>query len=555
MKCQSCGGVLRPDAKFCGTCGAPVAIAGPDGLRCPKCGTDNRPGAKFCSRDGVSLIPPVAKAKVIPSATAQESKAAEARPSVAVTQPAKETAPNASPTPSEPSVASSRSEVTEALGDAGRSRLWLVLGAVLILAAVGGGYWFLTPRDAPSLVPGAEQASGEPVASSPPTEALPEDAVEDPPAAAAKETPSVDPSTAVQAPRVSVGDQWVAEVVDHQDAALNYRAERTVTDVGPDRIFTSVRTLGKDYVRVVEYTGEWALVATHLRSGATTSYAPVLPYLNFPLKPGKSWEARVLETDAEGNQRLHEVRARVESWETVRVPAGTFNALRVVLTDDISKDGVLVQQGEDVSWYAPEAQRTVKTEETSFDPATGERRRRTISLVEYVLRSDSQVSSATDSGSSADPRSEARIARGMPDQQAAVLEAWLARKAGLRPAVAADCGCEESLKAIRQSSWRNPDPYYVEADFNSDGHKDFAVVLIAEDCTSENWHECVASLAVFNGPWRKGMAPAFFEQVGTPRGALLYHKSDVPLLIGPWESSGSLLVADAGGYVLDGGRH
>jgi len=37
-----------------------------------------------------------------------------------------------------------------------------------------------------------------------------------------------------------------------------------------------------------------------------------------------------------------------------------------------------------VSWYAPEAQRTVKTEETSFDPATGERRRRTISLVEYM---------------------------------------------------------------------------------------------------------------------------------------------------------------------------
>jgi hypothetical protein len=211
--------------------------------------------------------------------------------------------------------------------------------------------------------------------------------VEAPPAVAPTETPSVDPSTTMHAPRVSVGDRWVTEVVDHQDPTLNYRAERTVTDVGPDRIFTAVRTLGKDYVRVVEYTGEWALVATHLRSGATTSYSPTLPYLSFPLQPGKSWEARVVETDAEGKQRVHEVRARVESWETVRVPAGTFTALKVVLTDDISKDGLLVQQGQDVSWYAPEARRTVKTEETSFDPATGERRRRTISLVEYALQS------------------------------------------------------------------------------------------------------------------------------------------------------------------------
>ena len=189
----------------------------------------------------------------------------------------------------------------------------------------------------------------------------------------------------IEAPSVRVGDQWVTEVVDHQDAALNYRAERTVTDVGPDRIFTSVRTLGKDYTRVVEYTGEWALVATHLRSGATTSYSPALPYLSFPLQPGRSWQGRVVETDAEGKQRVHDVRAQMGSWETVQVPAGTFESLKIVLTDDISKDGVVVQQGQDVSWYAPDVRRTVKTEESSFDPATGERRRRTISLVEYSV--------------------------------------------------------------------------------------------------------------------------------------------------------------------------
>jgi hypothetical protein len=390
MNCKSCGGSLAANASFCGKCGTRVEVAESDGVRCPTCGTVNRAGAKFCSRDGTPLGGAVStneagrppSDRLTERADNGKSESVEAPGMVAARETpqshATEEAPPMRPHRSQPNVISSVN---------GRSRLWLAVGVVVILAGAGGGYWFVTRPSTSSSVADVQHESAEPTVDNPQSGALDKGAVESPPTAAASETPSVEPSTVAQTPRVSVGDRWVAEVVDHQDAALNYRAERTVTDVGPDRIFTSVRTLGKDYVRVVEYTGEWALVATHLRSGATTSYAPVLPYLSFPLKPGKSWEARVLETDAEGNQRVHEVRARVESWETVRVPAGTFNALRVVLTDDISKDGVLVQQGEDVSWYAPEARRTVKTEETSFDPATGERRRRTISLVEYALKS------------------------------------------------------------------------------------------------------------------------------------------------------------------------
>jgi hypothetical protein len=255
---------------------------------------------------------------------------------------------------------------------------------LVVLTAAGGGYWLYKSRGAsPQVVETAQVPDSQTPETSAPREQ--EGDVVEPPAPAKSETPSSAQSQVADAPQVSVGDRWVTEVVDHQDPALSYRAERTVTDVGSDRIFTSVRTLGKDYTRVVEYTGEWALVATHLRSGATTSYLPALPYLSFPLQPGRSWQERVVETDAEGKQRVHDVRARMESWETVQVPAGIFESVKIVLTDNISKDGVVVQQGQDVSWYAPEARRTVKTEETSFDPATGERRRRTISLVEYSV--------------------------------------------------------------------------------------------------------------------------------------------------------------------------
>jgi len=257
-----------------------------------------------------------------------------------------------------------------------------------MLAAAGGGYWYFKRQGAS---PAVAETALAPMKETPRTSAAAapgseSDVQEESPAPAKSEMPPQVQSRVADLPQVSVGDRWVTEVVDHQDSMLNYRAERTVTEVGPDRIFTSVRTLGKDYVRVVEYTGEWALVATHLRSGATTTYSPALPYVSFPVQPGKSWQERVVETDAEGKQRVHDVSARVEAWESVHVPAGTFSAVKIVLTDDISKDGVVVQQGQDVSWYAPEARRTIKTEEMSFDPATGERRRRTISLVEYALQ-------------------------------------------------------------------------------------------------------------------------------------------------------------------------
>ena len=380
MYCKSCGESLKAGVKFCGKCGAVVEVTASEGIRCPKCGAVNKPGAKFCRQDGTPLVDALVKTPEPSAAPSVVERVAS--PAAPIVRPVSHEPPPAEPAPAPRPV---QAEVAQASGGGGGSRLWLAVAALAVLAAAGGGYWFYKSRGASPQVVDTSQA---PAAQSPETAAAPEpegDVLEVPPSAAQSGTPPPAQSQAADAPQVSVGDRWVTEVVDHQDAKLNYRAERTVTGVGSDRIVTSVRTVGKDYVRSVEYSGQWALIATHLPSGATTTYSPALPYLSFPLEQGKSWQASVVETDAEGKQRVHDVKARMESWETVQVPAGTFNALKVVLTDDISKDGVVVQQGQDVSWYAPDVRRTVKTEESSFDPATGERRRRTVSLVEYSV--------------------------------------------------------------------------------------------------------------------------------------------------------------------------
>lgn len=200
------------------------------------------------------------------------------------------------------------------------------------------------------------------------------------------ETRSLVQGRRADTPRVQVGDRWTTDVVDHQDARLNYRSERVVQVVQADRIVTTVRTLKSNYTRTVEYDGRWALVLSRLPTGASTTFAPALPYFNFPASPGATWQARVVETGTSGAQKIHEIRGNIGSWETVNVPAGSFSALKIVLADDISENGVVVQQGLDVSWYVPEVRRTVKTEESSFNPVSGERRQRTISLVEYSVR-------------------------------------------------------------------------------------------------------------------------------------------------------------------------
>jgi hypothetical protein len=93
-----------------------------------------------------------------------------------------------------------------------------------------------------------------------------------------------------------------------------------------------------------------------------------------------------VETGTSGAQKIHEIRGNIGSWETVNVPAGSFTALKIVLADDVSENGVLIQQGLDVSWYVPEVRRSVRTEESSFNPVSGERRQRTISMIEYSVR-------------------------------------------------------------------------------------------------------------------------------------------------------------------------
>jgi class 3 adenylate cyclase len=73
MRCTSCGSDNDPGRKFCGECGAPLAVT------CPACGAPNRPGVKFCGECGALVGHPAAAATDPAPAAQREAPETERR--------------------------------------------------------------------------------------------------------------------------------------------------------------------------------------------------------------------------------------------------------------------------------------------------------------------------------------------------------------------------------------------------------------------------------------------------------------------------------------------
>ena len=99
----------------------------------------------------------------------------------------------------------------------------------------------------------------------------------------------------------------------------------------------------------------------------------------------------------------------------------------------------------------------------------------------------------------------------LTSQEQKVLGVWLARHPDFSIATDTDCDCAEDIQQMRTGYGGNwppvPDyhPYVATGDFNSDGVRDFAVVVIDRSKSAQNF-----VLLVFNGPFgSKSATPAF----------------------------------------------
>jgi hypothetical protein len=139
------------------------------------------------------------------------------------------------------------------------------------------------------------------------------------------------------------------------------------------------------------------------------------------------------------------------------------------------------------------------------------------------------------------------------------LATWLARYPDFRLATDADCDCAEDIQQMKTGyggTWTAvPDyhPFVATGDFNGDGVRDFAVVVIDRSKSVKNF-----VLLVFNGPFgSKASTPAFEESGLDLRGEGLFFGPPRPkpyrLVIGPFESDNSaILVPQGRTYKLQG---
>jgi hypothetical protein len=94
----------------------------------------------------------------------------------------------------------------------------------------------------------------------------------------------------------------------------------------------------------------------------------------------------------------------------------------------------------------------------------------------------------------------------MEAEHRTVLESWLKQKPNLRPATADDLDAD-FLKLLKEMSTESAaSPFYVVGDFNHDERKDFAVGLVKSESPGK------LVLAIFNAPFGKRSAPAFYDE-------------------------------------------
>jgi hypothetical protein len=133
-----------------------------------------------------------------------------------------------------------------------------------------------------------------------------------------------------------------------------------------------------------------------------------------------------------------------------------------------------------------------------------------------------------------------------------VIDVWLSKHPAYRAATDADCDCQEDIQQMKLGyggKWTPyPDyhPYAVTGDFNGDGAKDFAVVVIDRSKSEKNF-----TLLIFNGPFgSKIVSPAYIESGLDLRGQGMSFGPPRPkpyrIVVGPFESDNTSILVPAG---------
>jgi hypothetical protein len=165
----------------------------------------------------------------------------------------------------------------------------------------------------------------------------------------------------VAAPALKAGDTWIYRGIDNYNKQVTGTWTREVTTAGPGGIRIAVRGADGSFDDLFRAPGE--LASGVLGDRARGTMEPAFQLAPFPLAEGQSWSQKVIRTDPATKERREMlVRGRVHGWETIKVPAGAFKALKVERTmylgDYDSFRGIT--QRTETEWYAPDVRGAAK---------------------------------------------------------------------------------------------------------------------------------------------------------------------------------------------------
>lgn len=170
----------------------------------------------------------------------------------------------------------------------------------------------------------------------------------------------------VPAPAPAVGDSWTYQYTDVWKSAKGNINRMEVAAIDEAGVHVDIKRAASG-----------ALISTQLFSAEMNPverggmhFAPSFARYAFPLAPGKEWSSDIVGDNSKaGKQWRYQIKGKVVDWEKVRVPAGEFDALKIVIeaqygaTDGSSAKGRLTE----TVWFVPMLNNYVKLEYQDAD--------------------------------------------------------------------------------------------------------------------------------------------------------------------------------------------
>lgn len=164
----------------------------------------------------------------------------------------------------------------------------------------------------------------------------------------------------IEKPDIKIGQRWTYNYIDAWKKELQRIDEMKIVAVDNQRIEVRVTDLLTNKERgTVEFTRDWN--PTKITDGRR--FSPFREVFQFPLEIGKSWENESTLPSIDGGTFNYRASIRNVGWEQITVPAGSFDAVKVVVegryqlsVNSAWRNGPYRR----TTWYSPEARAAVK---------------------------------------------------------------------------------------------------------------------------------------------------------------------------------------------------